>query len=198
MKSGNSDQSGQAGDKIQVDQMSEFQQLSETFTTQELESLLRSQERQQLDDQVSHGIKGHQNQSLRVRNSSANLDSSIRLQSFGSAPPLGFYQNVSLLSYLSGVATAEHYSISSSDLTLRFGSFSLRQICEYQVFYNRHSWNRLEGVHVFATTFTTLWKLDRKLPRKFYGDPGRPKTGVLGGYTVLPLLAPTASSGCGW
>lgn len=94
-QSGDSNQNGQDDIKPHIDLMAEFQQLSETFTTQELQTLLKSQERQQLDDQVNHGMEGYLAQSVRVRNSSANLDSSIQLQGFGSAPPLGFYQNVS-------------------------------------------------------------------------------------------------------
>lgn len=89
------DQNGHDDIKPCIDQMAEFQQLSETFTTQELQSLLKSQERQQLDDQVNNGMRSYQAQSARFRNSSVNLDSSIQLQGFGSAPPLGFYQNVS-------------------------------------------------------------------------------------------------------
>ncbi|KAL8974495.1 MAG: hypothetical protein Q9197_001257 [Variospora fuerteventurae] len=94
---GNPEQHRQDEIRVQLDQMTEFQQLSETFTTKELQSLLGSQERQQLDDQVKHGLKGYSGQSNRVRNSSANLDGSIQLQGFGSAPPLGFYQNYLLI-----------------------------------------------------------------------------------------------------
>lgn len=64
---GNREQQGQDEMKVQVDQMAEFQQLSETFSTQEMQSLLRSEERQQLDDQVKHGLKGYQGQSNRIR-----------------------------------------------------------------------------------------------------------------------------------
>ncbi|KAL8839401.1 MAG: hypothetical protein Q9170_001740 [Blastenia crenularia] len=95
--SGNLDQNGQDDIRPYIDQLAEFQQLSETFTSQELQSLLKSQERQKLDDQVNHGMQGYQAQSVRVKNSSANLDSSIQLQGFGSAPPLGFYQNYLLV-----------------------------------------------------------------------------------------------------
>ncbi|KAI4174756.1 MAG: hypothetical protein LQ343_002127 [Gyalolechia ehrenbergii] len=91
------DQNGHDDIKPCIDQMAEFQQLSETFTTQELQSLLKSQERQQLDDQVNNGMRSYQAQSARFRNSSVNLDSSIQLQGFGSAPPLGFYQNYLLV-----------------------------------------------------------------------------------------------------
>ncbi len=81
--------------KVQLDQMAEFQQLSETFSNQELQSLLGSQERKQLDDQVTHGPDGYQAQPVRHKNPSANVDSSSRLPGIGSAPPLGFYKNVS-------------------------------------------------------------------------------------------------------
>ncbi|KAL9029466.1 MAG: hypothetical protein Q9196_002288 [Gyalolechia fulgens] len=94
---GTLDQNGQDDIKPCIDQLAEFQQLSETFTTQELQTLLKSQERQQLDDQVNNGMRNYQAQSACFRNSSVNLDSSVRLQGFGSAPPLGFYQNYLLV-----------------------------------------------------------------------------------------------------
>ncbi|KAL8921272.1 MAG: hypothetical protein Q9208_005800 [Pyrenodesmia sp. 3 TL-2023] len=83
--------------KVQLDQMAEFQQLSETFSNLELQSLLGSQERKQLDDHVSHGWDGDQAPRVRHKNSSANLDSSVRLPGFASAPPLGFYKNYLLV-----------------------------------------------------------------------------------------------------
>lgn len=91
------DHIGQDEVKPCIDQMAEFQQLSETFTSSELQSLLKSQERQQLDDQVNEGMGSYQTQSARFKNSSINLDSSIQLQGFGSAPPLGFYRNYLLV-----------------------------------------------------------------------------------------------------
>ncbi|KAL8940984.1 MAG: hypothetical protein Q9216_002503 [Gyalolechia sp. 2 TL-2023] len=94
---GTLDHHGQDDVKPWMDQMAEFQQLSETFTTQELQSLLKSQERQQLDHQVNDGIRTYQAQSAHFRNSSVDLDSSTQLQGFGSAPPLGFYQNYLLV-----------------------------------------------------------------------------------------------------
>ncbi|KAL8705301.1 MAG: hypothetical protein Q9201_001588 [Fulgogasparrea decipioides] len=97
---GDPDQQAQDNTQAHVDLLTEFQQLSETFTAQELQSLLRSQQRQEMDDQVKDGsdhLKGYQSRSVRIRNSSANLDSSIQLQGFGSAPPLGFYQNYLLV-----------------------------------------------------------------------------------------------------
>ncbi|KAI4245421.1 MAG: hypothetical protein L6R40_002481 [Gallowayella cf. fulva] len=88
------------GVKPHTDLMTEFQQLSETFNPQELQTLLKSQQRQQMDDQVNHGyddLKGHQAPHVRHKNSLSNLDSSIGLQGFGSAPSLGFYQNYLLV-----------------------------------------------------------------------------------------------------
>ncbi|KAL9597275.1 MAG: hypothetical protein Q9219_005256 [cf. Caloplaca sp. 3 TL-2023] len=82
------------GVKPTIDQMAEFQQLSETFTAQELQSLLKSQERQQMEDRFNDGMKGYQAQSVRTKSSSANLNGGIQ---FGSAPPLGFYQNYLLV-----------------------------------------------------------------------------------------------------
>ncbi|KAL8803458.1 MAG: hypothetical protein Q9182_003155 [Xanthomendoza sp. 2 TL-2023] len=88
------------GVKPHTDLMTEFQQLSETFSPQELQTLLRSQERQHMDDQVDHGFddpKGSQASNVRHKTSSANLDGSIGLEGFGSAPSLGFYQNYLLV-----------------------------------------------------------------------------------------------------
>ena len=97
-QSAKSEQNAKADIEPCIDQLAEFQQLSETFSSQELQSLLKSQDRQQLDDQVNRGFgnsKGYPAQSVRVKNSSTNLDNSVQLQGFGSAPPLGFYKNVS-------------------------------------------------------------------------------------------------------
>ncbi|KAL8950693.1 MAG: hypothetical protein Q9222_003279 [Ikaeria aurantiellina] len=80
-----------------TDELAEFQQLSETFTPQELQSLLKSQQRQQMDDRVNSGINHSNGQSIRARRSSSKLDQSTGLQGFGSAPPLGFYQNYVLV-----------------------------------------------------------------------------------------------------
>ncbi|KAL8681105.1 MAG: hypothetical protein Q9186_002757 [Xanthomendoza sp. 1 TL-2023] len=96
----NPEQTNMDGVKPHTDLMTEFQQLSETFSPRELQTLLRSQERQQMDDQVDHSfddLKSSQAPNVRHKNSSANLDGSIGLQGFGSAPSLGFYQNYLLV-----------------------------------------------------------------------------------------------------
>lgn len=93
-------QNGKESLETHNDLMSQFQQLSETFTPQELQTVLKSQHRQEMDDQVVNGfdnLKGSQPQDVRVCNSSADLDSKIPLPGSGSAPSLGFYKNVSEL-----------------------------------------------------------------------------------------------------
>ena len=78
--------------------LSQFQQLSETFTPQELQSVLKSRQRQEMDDQVVNGFdkpKDLPPRDDRVRNSSVDLDGKIRPSGLGSTPPLGFYKNVS-------------------------------------------------------------------------------------------------------
>ncbi|KAL8736302.1 MAG: hypothetical protein Q9166_000457 [cf. Caloplaca sp. 2 TL-2023] len=97
---GNLEQTNIDNVKHHSDLMTEFQQLSETFSPQELQTLLKSQQRQRMDDQVNHGfddLKGDQAKHVRTKSSLSNLDSSIRLEGFGSAPSLGFYQNYLLV-----------------------------------------------------------------------------------------------------
>lgn len=82
------------------DLLSQFQQLSETFTSQELQTVLKSQQRQEMDDQVVNGfdnskVSQPQPHDIPARNSSADLNSNIQLPGSGSAPSLGFYKNVS-------------------------------------------------------------------------------------------------------
>lgn len=167
--------------KVQLDQMAEFQQLSETFSNQELQSLLGSQERKQLDDQVSHGLDAYQAQPVRHKNPSASLDSSSRLPGIGSAPPLGFYKNVSDPLCKSGVVRAEKCSIYLFDRTLHSVSSLLRQICGFLVSCSRRSWSRLEEVRGFAMTCITPWRQVRKSLRKFDGYQNHSKRGELGG-----------------
>ncbi|KAL8753668.1 MAG: hypothetical protein Q9199_004888 [Rusavskia elegans] len=93
-------QNGRESLETHNDLMSQFQQLSETFTPQELQTVLKSQHRQEMDDQVVNGfdnLKGSQPQDVRVCNSSADLDSKIPLPGSGSAPSLGFYKNYLLV-----------------------------------------------------------------------------------------------------
>ena len=100
-KIGNSDE--QLKDKTQahVDLLTEFQQLSETFSTQEMQSLMKSQQRQQMEEQVTQSSEqsdGQQPQSIRIKDSLSNLDDSVQTESLGNVPPLGFYKNVGIFS----------------------------------------------------------------------------------------------------
>ena len=94
----NTGQLGNNALEIQADQSDEFQQLSETFTPQELERLLISRQQEPMGgkdiDSPAKSVD-FQTHGIRPKNSSAKLDGSVQLQGFGSAPPLGFYQNVS-------------------------------------------------------------------------------------------------------
>lgn len=90
----NADDEAKDNTEAHVDLLTQFQELSETFSTQELQSLLKSQQRQEMDDKVNHGLPEYQSHSERVRDSSLSHDGGIQLEGFGSAPPLGFYQNV--------------------------------------------------------------------------------------------------------
>ena len=78
--------------------LSQFQQLSETFTPEELQTVLRSQQRQEMDDQVVNGFDNSKHlpsRDDRARKSSVNLDRNIQIPGLGSTPCLGFYKNVS-------------------------------------------------------------------------------------------------------
>ncbi|KAL8661136.1 MAG: hypothetical protein Q9202_005851 [Teloschistes flavicans] len=93
----NADDAAKDNTEAHVDLLTQFQELSETFSTQELQSLLKSQQRQEMDDKVNHGLPEYQSHSERVRDSSLSHDGGIQLEGFGSAPPLGFYQNYLLV-----------------------------------------------------------------------------------------------------
>ena len=79
-------------------QQDAFEQLSETFNPRELETLLASQRRhhptsdKEQDVMVDFVRRRVENASL--KNSSADLCNIFQLNGQGSAPPLGFYQNV--------------------------------------------------------------------------------------------------------
>ncbi|KAL8643924.1 MAG: hypothetical protein Q9226_008036, partial [Calogaya cf. arnoldii] len=91
-----SHQHGEESLETHNDLLTQFEQLSETFTPQELQTVLRSQQRQEMDDQVVNGfdnLKGSQSHNVRVRNSSADRDSKIHLPGSECAPSLGFYKN---------------------------------------------------------------------------------------------------------
>ncbi|KAL9585933.1 MAG: hypothetical protein Q9203_004040 [Teloschistes exilis] len=90
----NADDEAKDNTQAHVDLLTQFQELSETFSTQELQSLLKSQQRQEMDDKVNHGLAGYQPRSGRVLDSTPNGGGGIQFEGFGSAPPLGFYQNV--------------------------------------------------------------------------------------------------------
>ena len=81
-------------------QQDAFEQLSETFNPLEFDTLFASRQRQhpnteQKRDPVARYSK-ERVQTFSLKNSSANLSSIFQLNGQGSAPPLGFYQNVSL------------------------------------------------------------------------------------------------------
>ncbi|KAL8854631.1 MAG: hypothetical protein Q9221_000666 [Calogaya cf. arnoldii] len=95
-----SHQHGEESLETHNDLLTQFEQLSQTFTPQELQTVLKSQQRQEMDDQVVNGfdnLKGTQPRNVRVRNSSADLDSKIHLPGSGCAPSLGFYKNYLLV-----------------------------------------------------------------------------------------------------
>ncbi|KAL8631576.1 hypothetical protein Q9189_002682 [Teloschistes chrysophthalmus] len=93
----NADDEAKDNTQAHVDLLTQFQELSETFSTQELQSLLKSQQRQEMDDKVNHGLAGYQSHSGRVPDSLPNGGGGIQFEGFGSAPPLGFYQNYLLV-----------------------------------------------------------------------------------------------------
>ena len=78
-------------------QQDAFEQLSETFNPRELETLLVNRRRHHpsLDgDKATSDFIPHTAQNMSLKASSANLNNIFQLNGQGSAPPLGFYQNV--------------------------------------------------------------------------------------------------------
>ena len=79
-------------------QQDAFEQLSETFNPRELETLLASQGRHHPtsdeEQDVMVDFVRHRVQNVSLKNSSADLCNIFQLNGQGSAPPLGFYQNV--------------------------------------------------------------------------------------------------------
>ena len=75
-----------------------FEQLSETFNPRELETLLVKQRRNHPslggDTEATPDFIPHSAQSMSLKHSSASLNNIFQLNGQGSAPPLGFYQNV--------------------------------------------------------------------------------------------------------
>ncbi|KAL8674529.1 MAG: hypothetical protein Q9168_001047 [Polycauliona sp. 1 TL-2023] len=93
-------QDGKEGLETHNDLITQFQQLSETFTTQELQTVLKSQQRQEMDDQVVNGFdnpKGQQPYKDRVPKSATDLDGYIKPPGLGNTPSLGFYKNYLLV-----------------------------------------------------------------------------------------------------
>ena len=79
-------------------QQDAFEQLSETFNPRELETLLVNRRRHHPsldgDEEATSGLMPHSAENTPLKNSSANLKNIFQLNGQGSAPPLGFYQNV--------------------------------------------------------------------------------------------------------
>ena len=79
-------------------QLDAFEQLSETFNPRELETLLTSRHRQHSgsgeEKDVAEDLIQQRVHDVSLKNSSANLKDIFQLNGQGSAPPLGFYQNV--------------------------------------------------------------------------------------------------------
>ena len=81
-------------------QQDAFEQLSETFNPRELETLLASRRRQRSNspqeaDRFADFIQ-QRVQNVPLNSSSVDLSNIFKLNGQGSAPPLGFYQNVRL------------------------------------------------------------------------------------------------------
>lgn len=95
---------GNAATVTGAHQQDAFEQLSETFNPRELETLLASQrrhhptsdEREDGEQDVMVDFVRRHVQNVSLKNSSANLCNIFQLNGQGSAPPLGFYQNVKL------------------------------------------------------------------------------------------------------
>ncbi|KAL8771121.1 MAG: hypothetical protein Q9209_003292 [Squamulea sp. 1 TL-2023] len=92
----NTTQQAQESLETHNDLLTQFQQLSETFTPQELKSVLKSQQRQEMDDHVVNGFD-NSNDHQPHSNSSAGSDGKIQFPGSGNAPPLGFYKNYLLV-----------------------------------------------------------------------------------------------------
>ena len=97
-QSSKSGSDGNAQTIAEVLQQDAFEQLSETFNPRELETLLVNRRRHQSsldgDEEAILGFIPHSAHNMSLKNSSANLNNIFQLNGQGSAPPLGFYQNV--------------------------------------------------------------------------------------------------------
>ena len=95
-----------------------FEQLGETFNSRELEVLLKLRRRlnpglRDAEVKEKESLQEHP-EAATLKTSTPNLNNIFKLNGQGSAPPLGFYQNVSSSIALLGFPT-ESYSIYSSD-----------------------------------------------------------------------------------
>lgn len=117
-----------------------FEQLGETFNSRELEVLLKLRRRfhpglQGAEQQMDEDSRPNGTSKPPLTKSDTDLSDIFRLNGQGSAPPLGFYQNVSCL----GKGTLEHLtddrSISWSGHIHPFVFYSLPQTSEQQESY---------------------------------------------------------------
>ena len=95
------ERNGSAPEIVETHQHDAFEQLSETFNPRELETLFASRgrphpARNEHKDTTADSSQQHVNNAS-IKVSSANLNSIFHLNGQGSAPPLGFYQNVRLV-----------------------------------------------------------------------------------------------------
>lgn len=125
---------GSAPNVAEAHQQDAFEQLSETFNPRELETLLASQQRHYPTSDEANDANAefiHRRvQNVSLGNSSTNLNSIFQLNGQGSAPPLGFYQNVKLLSMTDRYASTDKDSTFLSDPIHLSGSFSHPPIFE--------------------------------------------------------------------
>lgn len=85
---------------VETLQHDEFEQLSETFNPQELESLVKLRQRQQLESEQRdiEQTSGEQREArVMAKTPSVALDSTFELNGEGSAPPLGYYKTYLLV-----------------------------------------------------------------------------------------------------
>lgn len=97
---------GSAPNITEAHQQDAFEQLSETFNPRELETLFALRQRQHPESGSKNNqtadFKQQREHNVSLKNSSASLNNIFQLNGQGSAPPLGFYQNVSFMLVDSG------------------------------------------------------------------------------------------------
>ena len=95
------EKNGSAPEIVEAHQHDAFEQLSETFNPRELEALFASRGQPHPSRKEHKDTTGDSGQQYihdaSLKDSSANLNSIFHLNGQGSAPPLGFYQNVRLV-----------------------------------------------------------------------------------------------------